>query len=145
MNQPQRAVLCATLALRDGDVANFIDWHTREHLVERLGISGFLRGRRFVQTDASTRYLIMYDVESLAALSQQEYVDRLNNPSPWTRAILPTFRDGKRSAYRLISEQSLLDFQRDELTCDRRKRLGILNIDESGSCYRLQVRVGRNV
>jgi hypothetical protein len=105
MNLPEHAILCATLDISDGDDANFVEWHTREHLVERLAISGFLRGRRFVQEAASPRYLILYDVESLAVLSQPDYVERLNHPTPWTRATLATFQNGRRSAYRLIAQQ----------------------------------------
>jgi hypothetical protein len=106
MTQLQQAILCATLDVRESDEANFVDWHTREHLVERLGISGFLRGRRFVRENASPRYLILYDVQSLAVLSQPDYVERLNNPTPWTRATLPTFCNGQRSAYRMVARKS---------------------------------------
>jgi hypothetical protein len=100
----QQAVLCATLDMREGDDANFVEWHTREHLVERLAIPGFLRGRRFVREKGSPRYLILYDVESLAVLSNPVYVGRLNNPTPWTRATLPTFQNGKRSAYQIVAQ-----------------------------------------
>ena len=30
--------------------ANFYAWHGSEHMPERLGIPGFVRGRRFVAT-----------------------------------------------------------------------------------------------
>ncbi|SAK77964.1 hypothetical protein AWB75_04600 [Caballeronia catudaia] len=104
MTQPDRAILCATLTLRKCDEENFVAWHTREHLPERLAIPGFLRGRRFECTDATRCYLILYDVESLSVLSRPDYLDRLNNPTIWTRAILPTFQDGRRAAYRLLAK-----------------------------------------
>jgi len=28
--------------------ANFYEWHDREHIPERVGIPGFLRGRRYI-------------------------------------------------------------------------------------------------
>ena len=97
------AILCATLDMQDADIENFVEWHTREHLPERLEIQGFLRGRRFAREAASPRYLILYDVQNLAILTQPDYVERLNHPTPWTRATLPTFQNGHRSAYQVIS------------------------------------------
>jgi hypothetical protein len=34
----------------------------------------------------------MYEVERLATLTSQPYLDRLNNPSPWTSKIMPHYR-----------------------------------------------------
>lgn len=99
----ERAILCATLSVRECDKENFVAWHTREHLPERLAIPGFVRGRRFVRTDADSCFLILYDVGSLSVLSHPSYLERLNNPTDWTRATLPTFRDGRRSAYRVLA------------------------------------------
>ncbi|SAL31492.1 hypothetical protein AWB70_02014 [Caballeronia cordobensis] len=104
MTQSDRAILCATLTVRESDEENFVAWHTREHLPERLAIPGFLRGRRFECTDAKRCYLILYDVDSLSVLSRPDYLERLNNPTAWTRATLPAFQDGRRSAYRLMAK-----------------------------------------
>ena len=41
-------------------------WHTQEHLPERLSIPGFLRGTRSVAGEESPRYMVVYEVESLA-------------------------------------------------------------------------------
>ena len=41
------------------------DWHTHEHLPERLAIPGFLRGTRWVAIDGAPRYAVLYEVESL--------------------------------------------------------------------------------
>ena len=103
MKSSEHAILCATLDMRDTDIENFVEWHTREHLPERLAIQGFLRGRRFSRDAADPRYLILYDVRSLSVLTQPDYVERLNHPTPWTQATLPTFQNGHRSAYQVIS------------------------------------------
>ncbi|MEX3855853.1 hypothetical protein AB3X94_17585 [Paraburkholderia sp. BR10923] len=104
MTRSGQAILCATLTIRECDEENFVAWHTREHFPERLAIPGFLRGRRFERTDAKRCYLILYDVECLSVLSRPDYLERLNNPTTWTRATLPTFQDGQRSAYRLLAD-----------------------------------------
>ena len=72
------------------------DWHSREHLPERLAIPGFLRGSRWAALDGSPRYLVLYEVAELATLSSPGYLERLNNPSPWTARMMPHYRGMKR-------------------------------------------------
>lgn len=67
-------------------------WHTHEHLPERLSIPGFLRGTRWIATGEGPRYMVVYEVESLATLASQAYLARLNNPTPWTTRMMPHYR-----------------------------------------------------
>ena len=68
------------------------DWHTHEHLPERLSIPGFLRGTRWVALQGQPRYFVIYEVEQLATLTSSAYLERLNNPSPWTSKMMPHYR-----------------------------------------------------
>ena len=68
------------------------EWHTHEHLPERLSIPGFVRGTRWVVLHGQPRYFVMYEVEQLATLTSQAYLERLNNPSPWTSKMMPNYR-----------------------------------------------------
>jgi hypothetical protein len=82
--------------------AEFNDWYTNEHLPERVGVPGFLRGRRYVKTtDSQTvqKYFTLYETESLATLSSAPYLERLDNPTPWTRKMIPLFLNSNRVAY----------------------------------------------
>ena len=45
------------------------DWHTHEHLPERLSIPGFLRGTRWVAEHGRPRYFVTYEVKELATLT----------------------------------------------------------------------------
>ncbi len=67
-------------------------WHTHEHLPERLAIPGFRRGTRWLATGDGPRYMVVYEVESLSTLASEAYLARLNNPSPWTRKMMPHYR-----------------------------------------------------
>jgi hypothetical protein len=81
----------------DGDaIAEHDRWHTHEHLPERLSIPGFLRGTRWIATGAGPRYMVLYEVQSLATLSSDAYLARLNNPSPWTTKMMPHYRGMNR-------------------------------------------------
>jgi len=68
------------------------EWHTHEHLPERLAIPGFVRGTRWVVLHGQPRYFVMYEVEQLATLSSNAYLERLNNPSPWTAKMMTCYR-----------------------------------------------------
>lgn len=68
------------------------EWHTHEHLPERLSIPGFVRGTRWVAVHGQPRYFVMYEVEQLATLTSRTYLERLNNPTPWTSKMMQHYR-----------------------------------------------------
>ena len=68
------------------------DWHTHEHLPERLAIPGFLRGTRWLAIEGAPRYAVLYEVESLETLASPAYLARLNDPTPWTTRTMPHYR-----------------------------------------------------
>jgi hypothetical protein len=72
------------------------DWHTHEHLAERLSIPGFLRGTRWIAVSGQPRYLVLYEVSEIGVLTSAAYLDRLNNPSPWTSKIMAYYRNMSR-------------------------------------------------
>jgi hypothetical protein len=71
-------------------------WHTHEHLPERLSIPGFLRGTRWVAVRGQPRYFVLYEVAQLATLTSDTYRARLDNPTPWTRKMMPHYRGMSR-------------------------------------------------
>ena len=77
--------------------AEFEDWHTHEHMPERLAIPGFLRGTRWIAESAEPSYFVSYEVTSLATLTTGAYLERLNNPTPWSRKMMPHHHNMMRS------------------------------------------------
>ena len=73
------------------------DWHTHEHLLERLSIPGFLRGTRWVATRGEPRYMVVYEVADLATMTSAPYLARLNAPTPWTSRMMPHYRGMRRA------------------------------------------------
>lgn len=69
-------------------------WHSGEHLPERLAIPGFLRGRRHVATDPASRwpYFILYELADAAVMTSAAYLERLNNPTPWSKKVMAACR-----------------------------------------------------
>jgi hypothetical protein len=79
------------------------DWHAHEHTPERLAIPGFLRGSRWVSVDGRNAYFILYELEDLAVLTAGPYLERLNNPTPWSTKMMPHHRNMVRSLCRVQS------------------------------------------
>ena len=70
-------------------VSEHDDGHSHEHLPERLSIPGFIWGSRWELQHGALRYLVLYELEDLATLSSQAYLDPLNQPSPSTSHLMP--------------------------------------------------------
>jgi hypothetical protein len=80
--------------------AEWEDWHTHEHFPERLAIPGFLRGSRWVSGE---HYFVLYEAESLDVITSGPYLARLNDPTPWSRRMMPHHRNMVRSLCTVVS------------------------------------------
>jgi hypothetical protein len=75
-----------------GDNADHDDWHTYEHMHERLSIPGFVRATRWVAQAGAPKYLVIYEVTGTEMATSPAYLERLNNPTPWTASMMSRFR-----------------------------------------------------
>ena len=92
-----QAALAIWVDIDPADDILFEHWHSREHVQERVGCPGWLRGSRFKGVDNPGRYLLLYDAETTTAFESEEYYARLGNPTEMSRAIFPKFRDTWRT------------------------------------------------
>ncbi len=83
--------------------AEFDDWHAHEHMPERLAIPGFLRGSRWVSAGGGDGYFMLYEAASEAAITAGPYLERLNDPTPWSRSMMPHHRHMVRSPCRVAA------------------------------------------
>jgi len=82
--------------------APFYEWHQREHMPERVAIPGFNRGRRWIRVAGEGQeWFNLYEVDDFAVLVGQDYLARLNAPTPWTKATVVHFRDVTRGLCRV--------------------------------------------
>jgi hypothetical protein len=96
-----RAVLAFSHDVTAGSELDWTEWHDREHIPERLAVPGFLRLRRYVALAHGPRFFYFYETESLAVLQSPAYVERLSNPTPWTKRCMPYVVNNKRTACRV--------------------------------------------
>lgn len=87
----------------EADEQDVNEWLNREHHLERVGVPGFLRARRYLAVEGAPKYFTLYDTESPAVLASDAYIERLNNPTPWTRRSTPHFRNFSRTVCRVAA------------------------------------------
>lgn len=81
--------------------SDYYRWHGREHMRTGLQFPGFYRGRRYISACASRDFLVMYELESLAALESPEYKNRAENPSALTLRTTPAITASVRGLARI--------------------------------------------
>lgn len=85
------------------DTEDHDDWHTYEHMHERLSIPGFVRGSRWIRAGSGPRCLILYEVADLSLARAPDYLARLDNPTPWTAATMRRLRGMSRGFCRVAA------------------------------------------
>jgi len=91
------AALALWVDIDPADDALLNRWHSGEHVQERVGCPGWLRGSRFKGVEKPNRYLLFYDAETLAAFESDAYYARLRAPTELSRTIFPKFRETWRT------------------------------------------------
>jgi len=77
---------------------HFERWYNREHLQERVGVPGFRFGQRYeLVAGGDRRFMAFYEVDSPRVLTSKAYVERLENPTAWTRESMKHFRNMVRT------------------------------------------------
>ena len=81
-----------------GREAEFEEWFQHEHLAERLGVPGFLLGRRHEAVSGQPRFFNFYVTQSTDVLRSAAYLTRLDHPTPLTRTVMSEiFKDMVRT------------------------------------------------
>jgi hypothetical protein len=83
--------------------AEFGDWHSHEHFPERLSIPGFRRGSRWASAPDATGFFVLYELADYATLTSAAYQARLNDPTPWSRKMMPHHLNMVRSQCRVVA------------------------------------------
>lgn len=79
----------------------YYDWHCREHMVGRVALPGFVRGRRCIAAKANRDFLVWYEVEGVEVLKSKAYLDKANAPSELTRRTTPYIKNSARALARI--------------------------------------------
>lgn len=83
--------------IRDGFEDEFLHWHVREHIPERVVLPGFMRGRRYAAFDGHPSFFNFYETRDVSDLSSDAYRAELDRPSQWTQSVVRNFTDTSRT------------------------------------------------
>lgn len=73
-------------------IHEYDQWHTLEHVPERVWVPGFIAATRYVAaTPAQVRYFTLYELTHLDCLRSASYQDLVDNPTPWSARMRPSF------------------------------------------------------
>jgi hypothetical protein len=76
--------------LAEGYARELDRWHTIEHMPERLGVPGFLRGRRYINALAADHSMfILYEAAHIETFRSPGLIARLNDPTEWSKKVQP--------------------------------------------------------
>jgi hypothetical protein len=83
------------------DEAEFNRWYDREHLEERVAISGFLEARRYIAHQGKPKYLSLYSTETFEVLDSPAYRAALASQTAWSKANISRFKNMIRAVARI--------------------------------------------
>ena len=79
------------------------EWHNCQHMLERTGTPGFLVGRRYRGKGDAPMFYITYETTDSGVFAGEAYMERINNPTEWTKEALKYFNNNMRNIYRLLA------------------------------------------
>lgn len=75
----------------------FNNWYNQQHVLERVGVPGFVTGYRYKAVRASHEYFAWYETAWPSVMQSVAYVDRLEDPTAWTARVMPGFANMVRT------------------------------------------------
>jgi hypothetical protein len=82
--------------------AEFNEWYDREHVPQILTIPGILSGRRYRAVEGKPKYIAIYEMTDENAWKSDAFRQVRENPTDWSRKIIPQFRNTQRGIFRRI-------------------------------------------
>lgn len=97
MTHRGQAQLAIWSDIEPGQETDYLHWLTREHVLERVGVDGFLSGRVFrAEAGGKRRFFITYELQDAGVLAGPSYLARLNAPTPWSQRTMPILQNFAR-------------------------------------------------
>lgn len=97
-----KGMLLTSMDVDAADEVDFNRWYDREHLEERVAISGFIEARRYIAEESSMpKYLSLYSTETFEVLDSPAYRKALASQTAWSKANIARFKNMIRSVARI--------------------------------------------
>jgi hypothetical protein len=90
------------------DFKFYHEWLLGEHFPERVNIPGFIAARVFRRpVGEDQQFFIIYETDGPEVLASPAYVERLNNPTAMSQAVMPKLKNFVRGAGRVVQSKGL--------------------------------------
>jgi hypothetical protein len=93
MPQPATGMLLVWTDVPSAEQDDFNEWYDREHLSDRVSVPGFVSGRRYRAVSGTPEFFAVYETRDPGVLASSAYRDKLQHPTPWSRRVMPHFRN----------------------------------------------------
>jgi hypothetical protein len=80
----------------------FNDWYDNEHIPQLLAVPGFQTGRRYQAVEGKSKYIAIYQLADENVLKSDAFRAVRENPTAWTRKVMPQLRGMQRGVFRQI-------------------------------------------
>lgn len=108
MNPRGQAQLAIWSDIETDQETDYLHWLTREHVLERVGVDGFLSGRVFrAEAGGKRRFFIAYELQDAGVLAGPSYLARLNAPTPWSQRTMPILQNFARGGGPVVARAGL--------------------------------------
>lgn len=108
MNPRGQAQLAIWSDIEPDQETDYLHWLAREHVLERVGVEGFLSGRVFrSEVAGKRRFFITYELLEAAVLAGPSYLARLNAPTPWSQRTMPILQNFARGGGPVVARSGL--------------------------------------
>ena len=96
-----KGMLLTSMDVDPSDEAEFNRWYDREHLEERVAISGFLEARRYIAHEGAPKYLSLYSTATFEVLDSPAYRTALANQTDRSKKNMARFGNMIRAVARI--------------------------------------------
>lgn len=108
MSNRGQAQLAIWSDIQPDQETDYLHWLTREHVLERVGVDGFLSGRVFrAEAGGQRRFFITYELLDTGVLAGPSYLARLNAPTPWSQRTMPILQNFARGGGAVVARAGL--------------------------------------
>lgn len=97
-----RGILAVWSDITPEAAADYDAWYERSHMFERLAVDGIHRARHYRTVAGAPEFFTFFVADTAGVFNGPSYLASANNSSPWTRRILPHFRNTHRTAFDVV-------------------------------------------
>lgn len=104
MTKQESGLLAIWSTIASDSETDYMHWLTREHIFERVSVPGFRSGRVLKRRNSRpSEYMMLYELDNANVMSSAGYLERLNNPTPWTQRIMPSLEQFRRGGGSIVA------------------------------------------